>query len=893
MNLAHHRILRRGMTWSRRACVLARYGPSGLAVVLGTSKAITANAATNLAAWLVLPPSEAERGLPVRVEVMSTYCHAEWGMLFVTDGTHASYFDCPRDISPVRVHEVVVLEGTSALLRDQRTLRVAKVTPTGRQGASKPVPLDLEAVHRGEASAVLMEAEGQVKDAAAVHGRLELKLRLGVTNLSVSLLRWRPKDMILLPGATVRMAGPVCNSYDSSGRFLGASLLIQDREQLVVAKPSGSTAAPIKANSSLAAALNSPLEAARHEYPVKALVTVTYCHPQWGMLLVLDQGVGAYLSIPPTTPQFRPEDVVEIQGVTSAAHGYPEVKVERAQPTNQRGQLTPQAKNVDALASSAASCQWVEIEGRVLGAYGKDGRVGLSLWAGTTNVSVFLLDATVPEARSWMDARVKVNGVVSVQYDAQGKMSGWVILAQESSQVKVLRPAESKLAEIPITSSGGMLVQLALRQLTVRLGDRVEIIGYPAVSDYSPALTNARLPVLGPGTEVAANAVAADDILGQGPESGIAGSHASELVRLRGRLLEDAIFRPGVNLVLQSGGVVFHAILPSDQDFTKAERWAAGSQLAVTGVCQLQGNLGEQPQSFRVLLRHPQHVLVLNQPVWWTSRRLGWVLGGVAIMGGLALLSRFLLSKKNRQLHESEERVRTILNHVQTAIVVMDPETLEILEANPLAPSMMGRSREQAVGQVCHQHLCPAQCSECPVTVLRQAVDSAEQVLLRNLSEPLPMLKTVVPITLGGRRVLLAEDNDIHQELAREMIEAAGCHCKCVNNGRNAAQAAPNGGYDLIFVDCMIPEMDGYQAVQAIRAEEAPRAAAGNHRRIPGIAMTAKVMKGDRERCLAAGIDDSMSKPLEPEVVVKTIQRWQAKAVKETTAVPSQEVLSS
>ena len=125
------------------------------------------------------------------------------------------------------------------------------------------------------------------------------------------------------------------------------------------------------------------------------------------------------------------------------------------------------------------------------------------------------------------------------------------------------------------------------------------------------------------------------------------------------------------------------------------------------------------------------------------------------------------------------------------------------------------------------------------------------------------------------RRVLLAEDNEINQELACEMIRFAGCQCDCVVNGQEAVSAATSGRYDLMFMDCMMPGMDGYTATQAIRAEEARQAATGKARRpLPIIAMTANAMEGDREECLAAGMDDYLSKPLDPEEVERMLRRW-------------------
>ena len=132
------------------------------------------------------------------------------------------------------------------------------------------------------------------------------------------------------------------------------------------------------------------------------------------------------------------------------------------------------------------------------------------------------------------------------------------------------------------------------------------------------------------------------------------------------------------------------------------------------------------------------------------------------------------------------------------------------------------------------------------------------------------------PPPMESVRVLLAEDHEINQELAVEMIRACGAHCDCVANGRLAVEAAThNGHYDLIFMDCMMPKMDGYEATRSIRREEERKARSGiPPRRIPIIAMTANAMKGDREKCLDAGMDDYLSKPIDPEDLPHMIRKW-------------------
>ncbi|MBL9126657.1 MAG: PAS domain-containing protein [Verrucomicrobiales bacterium] len=130
-------------------------------------------------------------------------------------------------------------------------------------------------------------------------------------------------------------------------------------------------------------------------------------------------------------------------------------------------------------------------------------------------------------------------------------------------------------------------------------------------------------------------------------------------------------------------------------------------------------------------------------------------------------------------------------------------------------------------------------------------------------------------------RVLLAEDNEINQELAWEMIRMTGCDCECVANGHDVVRAATSGRYSLVFMDCMMPGLDGYQAARAIRAAESGgEPGAPGLRRLPIVAMTANAMEGDREECLAAGMDDYLSKPLDPDEVIAVLRKWLAPRAK-------------
>jgi len=172
-------------------------------------------------------------------------------------------------------------------------------------------------------------------------------------------------------------------------------------------------------------------------------------------------------------------------------------------------------------------------------------------------------------------------------------------------------------------------------------------------------------------------------------------------------------------------------------------------------------------------------------------------------------------------------------------------------------------TRLQAIGVAGYliKPLRQGQIVEVMLTVLGQSRQNAA-------AEP---SRLVTRHTLAERQatlILLAEDNPINRKLVVEMLSRAGYPVETVENGVQAVEAVQKSRYRLVLMDVQMPEMDGFEATQAIRADE------GDRTHTPIIAMTAHALKGDRERCLAAGMDDYLSKPLQSRDLFAAIERW-------------------
>ncbi|MGE3539905.1 MAG: response regulator, partial [Candidatus Tectimicrobiota bacterium] len=240
------------------------------------------------------------------------------------------------------------------------------------------------------------------------------------------------------------------------------------------------------------------------------------------------------------------------------------------------------------------------------------------------------------------------------------------------------------------------------------------------------------------------------------------------------------------------------------------------------------------------------------------------------------------------------------LAHLRSAQADGEPYTLALLDL--MMPSMDGRMLARAIKGD------PA-LSTVRLVLLTTANQQAQAELARPLGFAATLTKPLHPTQLyacllgllGGTeaaerrtpvlppareaeaprrrlRVLLAEDNFINQKVAVRLLEKLGCQVDIAANGHEALQALERTTYALVFMDCHMPEMDGYAATRAIRQREA---LTGAH--IPIIAMTAHARQGAREQCLAAGMDDYVSKPVLSEQLAAIVQQWTPAAAPDTS----------
>jgi CheY-like chemotaxis protein/HPt (histidine-containing phosphotransfer) domain-containing protein len=174
----------------------------------------------------------------------------------------------------------------------------------------------------------------------------------------------------------------------------------------------------------------------------------------------------------------------------------------------------------------------------------------------------------------------------------------------------------------------------------------------------------------------------------------------------------------------------------------------------------------------------------------------------------------------------------------------------------------------------------PAQLCE---TLVRALLSPKAAVRQQPTARPGQPLTERLPLS-----ILLCDDNAINQKVAARILQSIGYQPDLAGNGREALDALDKKPYDLIFMDVMMPEMDGLEATRAIRERQKDGVANPNYQsRIIIIAMTAQAMQGDREKCLAAGMDDYLSKPILPKDVRAMVERWGAQATPAAPVAPA------
>lgn len=404
---------------------------------------------------------------------------------------------------------------------------------------------------------------------------------------------------------------------------------------------------------------------AERRYPVRLDGVLTFFDqraPDKQFRFLQDQTAGIYLYPVTNITGVAAGQRVEVEGYTGSGEFAPVVWVQQMHVLGP-GKF-PDAKPVsfEQLSSGQEDSQFVEVRGVVRSVRLEEERLFfvIELATGEGRVTVYASGLPVTRSEDLIDCAVRVRGVCFTQFNRQRQLFNFGLLVPRLEDLIVekaapadpfsmpAKPIESLLQYSALGSYGhrlkvvgtvtlcsgdrlyiqdeheGLCVQ-TLQNSRVAVGDRVEVLGFPARGEYTPMMQSGVYRKIAPGPAVKPQKVTVDEAL--------KGNYDCRLVTVEARLLDRAEHSKEPFLVLQSGGFVFHAYLHEPGANAGLEPLRIGSKVAVTGVCVVEAvedwHYGEdwRASSFRILMRDPADVVVLQAPPWWTLRKLLWAVG--------------------------------------------------------------------------------------------------------------------------------------------------------------------------------------------------------------------------------------------------------------------------
>ncbi len=435
-------------------------------------------------------------------------------------------------------------------------------------------------------------------------------------------------------------------------------------------------------------------------YPVRFRAVVTTYDSIWNVLFVQDSTAGISVELPDDTIHYHAGQLVEVEGTIHPGLFAPEIINPRLKILGQAFMPVPRRPPLEDLFSGRESSQWVELEGIVQSAVvEEDGHLSLDIAVGTSRLRAWVLKFPRPYHDRLVDAAIRVRGVCATFYNTKGQLNGIQLFVPslENVQVKEESPSTPFAAPVrPIRSllrftrsgvfghrvhvqgvvtlnhtgraffiqdeSDGLYVQTDLA-VRAKPGDRVDVAGFAAPGEYTPVLENSIFRVIGNGPAPTPIPVT--------EEKALQGDFDAELVELQAQLV-NRVRRTGLQiLTLQAGNLTFNAEMEEKGPADTLALLSDGSRIRLTGICKVQVGETRKPRSFRILLRSPADIVILQRPIWWTLGRVLWVLGVLAAailapLGWAAIL--------RRRVQSQTETIRATLESTADGILVVDAQ---------------------------------------------------------------------------------------------------------------------------------------------------------------------------------------------------------------------------
>ena len=516
----------------------------------------------------------------------------------------------------------------------------------------------------------------------------------------------RKAGLVLIPAALLLLLGPAASAA-------------QDGHSGKLATPAGlPTLTTAKAVHDLTSAQS------RQQYPVHLRAVCVVCFADWYGFFVNDGATGVYVQTKnhvPLTAAIHPGVFLDIVGVTGPGDYAPIVDQASLRVLGEEPIPPARPVSLDRLSTGVEDGQWISFEGTVRSVKQRESMLDMEIASGRLQVEVM----TPPGKKEYgglINARVRVSGSAGPVFNQRRQLISISVYSPSSDNVQILQPAPADPFSLPlrpvrtvfeyipgdtpdhlvrirgvVTARWGQTVYvndgnqgasvLGSETNALKPGEVVDAVGYPVLGDTEHTVDDAIFKKLGTAPLPEPKSVTVKEAL--------SGDFEGDLVHLDGRLIGLQRATGQDTLLVDAGGAVFSAILPTELKENPLADLRDGSQLRLTGICMISETVASQhfrlPKAFEILLRSPSDVVVTKSPSWWTPAHAFLVLA-FALTGTLAVLAWVVsLKKRVKQqtilLRESEERFRHMALHdgltgLATRVLLQDRMVTAVDTAN-------------------------------------------------------------------------------------------------------------------------------------------------------------------------------------------------------------------
>jgi len=476
-------------------------------------------------------------------------------------------------------------------------------------------------------------------------------------------------------------------------------------------------------------------EQANRNYPVQLRGVITFVDDY--SLFFQDASAGIFVDVPGLANQVHAGQLVELEGVTECPDFAPQIGKAHVRVVGSAPMPPAKRLDFDRLSATEEDSQWAEIEGVVHAVVQDEVPVppavdrSLALQVAISGGELLAWVPWMPEAQAarLVDSRVRLQGVAGAIFNASNEWIGARLYVPAAAQLQVLErpPADSFAVPIHTISSilrfnssgssghrvrieGVVTLQRSGKELfvqdptgnirilsaetnAVRVGNRIAVVGFPAIGGYTHILDHGIFHTLPGAISPVVQTVS--------PKQASSGEFNAALVKIDGVLLGRSRQLADQVLTLQSGSVTFEASLettPASLDFLRD-----GSRLRLTGICESEAADTRVARSFRLLLGSPTDIVVLSQSSWWTLSRLFVVIGLMAavILGIVIWAGRLSRRVEDQSTSLDRERslLRTIMEYIPDYVYAKNTRHVFLAASTALAKRMGAKSGDELIGK--------------------------------------------------------------------------------------------------------------------------------------------------------------------------------------------------